>query len=109
MIDIISIAGKQYVVKPGAVVTVPHLDLEKDAKVECDGILSGKKVSAVVIDQIKDDKIIIRKFHNKTRYRRTQGHRQALTRIRIAKDVVKAEPKKAEVEVNEVKEAVIAA
>lgn len=42
-------------------------------------------VSAKLVRQFKDKKIVVRKYHSKTRYRRKIGHRQQLTEIKIEK------------------------
>lgn len=45
--------------------------------------LSKVKVSAEVLGSVKGEKVSIVKFKNKTGYRKRQGHRQWLTRIKI--------------------------
>ncbi len=45
--------------------------------------LEGKKVTAEVLDQFKGKKVIIFKFKKRKRYRRTRGHRQNLTKVKI--------------------------
>jgi len=46
-------------------------------------LVSGGKVSAKVVAQGRDEKIIIVKFRRRKHYRRTQGHRQAFTEVEI--------------------------
>ena len=46
--------------------------------------LAGAKVSAEIVGEEKGVKIKVFKYKNKTRYRRTTGHRQKYTAIRIA-------------------------
>jgi large subunit ribosomal protein L21 len=46
-------------------------------------IISGAKVEATVVDQIKGPKVISFKYSPKKRYRQKKGHRQQYTRIRI--------------------------
>ena len=41
------------------------------------------KVSAKVVSQGRDEKIMIIKFRRRKHYRRTQGHRQAFTEVEI--------------------------
>lgn len=53
--------------------TVTH-DADKLAKV---------KVSAEVVDELRGPKIVIQKYKNKTGYKKRQGHRQDLTRLKI--------------------------
>lgn len=49
--------------------------------------VSGAKVTARILGQGKADKIIVRKYKAKVRYRRKLGHRQQFTRVRIEKIV----------------------
>jgi large subunit ribosomal protein L21 len=54
-----------------------------------------------VLSHGKGDKVMIFKFHRRKHYRKTQGHRQSFTEIKIedinGKGAVKAEAKKADV------------
>jgi len=45
--------------------------------------LSGARVTAEVVAAEKGPKITIMKFKNKTGYRKRQGHRQKLTRVKV--------------------------
>ena len=45
--------------------------------------LSGASVTAQVVAEGKGPKITILKYKNKTGYRKRQGHRQRLTRVKI--------------------------
>lgn len=45
--------------------------------------LAGIKVEARVLKQGRAKKIIVFKYHNKTRYRKKQGHRQPFTEVEI--------------------------
>lgn len=98
MYAVIETGGKQYRVKPGDLLEVERLPAEPGATVELDRVLmiggdgepaigaplvEGARVVAEVVDQVKADKIIVYKFKAKVRYRRKQGHRQRLTRLRI--------------------------
>ena len=94
---VIKTGGKQYVVAPGNVIKVeklPHNAGDKFAfdKVlliaDGDNVSLGKpyydaKVSAELIAQDRLKKVITRKYHNKTRYRNTKGHRQHISVVRI--------------------------
>jgi len=99
MIAVIATGGKQYLVKSGDVVKVEKLKGEKGDKVVFDKVLleikdnnaevgnpylSGVKVSAEIIDQLRAPKVRVEKFKNKTRYHKVYGHRQAYTKIKIA-------------------------
>ena len=95
---IIKTGGKQYRVSPGDVIEVEKLEGKPGDAVTFGNVLlqktdadlvvgapfvQGLSVSGKVVDQFKHDKIRVMKFKAKVRYRRTQGHRQQLTRVRI--------------------------
>jgi len=97
-IAIIKTGGKQYKVKAGQVIKVEKLtaDIGKPVKFETlmvadtDGkeVNLGKpslkeKVSGKIMDQGRDKKITVIKYKNKTRYKRTLGHRQSFTKVEI--------------------------
>ncbi|MCL1964008.1 MAG: 50S ribosomal protein L21 [Firmicutes bacterium] len=97
MYAIIETGGKQYRVQQGDVIFVEKLDLAPDAAVDFDVLLlsqdkgltvgrptvSGAKVSAKVLGQVKGEKIIVFKYKSKKNYRRKQGHRQPYTKLEI--------------------------
>lgn len=94
---IIQTGGKQYRVAEGDLIDVEKLDVEagKDAKLDvllfADGdkvqlgspLLSGASVTAEVVEQTKDDKVVAFKFKRRKGYHRTVGHRRQLTRLKI--------------------------
>jgi len=43
----------------------------------------GEKVSGEVLETFKDDKVTVVKYKNKTRYKKTTGHRQLQTMVKI--------------------------
>jgi len=45
--------------------------------------VGGAIVTATVVREGRGDKIIVYKYHNKKRYRRTQGHRQDYTYLTV--------------------------
>ena len=45
--------------------------------------LAKVKVTAEVLNDLRGPKIIIQKYKNKTGYKKRQGHRQDLTRIKV--------------------------
>ena len=47
--------------------------------------LDGAKVTAKVLKQGKDKKILVYKYKSKANYRRRQGHRQPYTKVSIEK------------------------
>lgn len=98
MFAVIKTGGKQYKVQQGDVLQVEKLGLEKETTITFDEVLlieDGKKtligtpfvdkakVHAVIIENFKDDKIIVFKKKRRKQYRRTRGHRQELSRVRI--------------------------
>jgi large subunit ribosomal protein L21 len=99
MYAIVKVAGCQYLVKEGDVVTVPHLQSEPGSTVPLDVLflrtddkaivgsptVLGAEVRAEVVDHIRASKITIYKFIRRENYRRKKGHRQQLTRVKIAR------------------------
>jgi large subunit ribosomal protein L21 len=96
---VIRTGGKQYRVKVGDVIDVeklpaddgadlsfePLLVVEDDGTVRSQaGDLAGASVSATVVDQHRGKKIRIFTYKNKTGQQRHMGHRQSLTRLRVA-------------------------
>jgi large subunit ribosomal protein L21 len=100
---IIKTGGRQYRVAEGDTVDVDLLDLEPgktatfEALMHVDGDKishgSGTKVTAEVVEQRKDKKVIAFKFKRRKGYHRTVGHRRKLTRLKIKS--VGGSPKKA--------------
>ena len=65
-------------------VVLPALLLVDGATVTSDSeTLAGVTVSAEVLAHTRGPKIEILKYKNKTGYRKHQGHRQALTQLRV--------------------------
>jgi len=95
---IVKSGGKQYKVSEGAIVKVEKLFAEPGERVILDQVLliqsdegvkigtpllADAKVTAKVVEQGKDKKIVVFKYKKRKNYRRKQGHRQAYTRIKI--------------------------
>ena len=95
---IIKTGGKQYRVTEGDHLNVEKLDIEEgnetifeDVLMITDGktiklgdpIIEGAKVTAKVVDQFRDKKVIAFKYKKRTGYHRTKGHRRHLTRLEI--------------------------
>jgi large subunit ribosomal protein L21 len=95
---IIKTGGRQFRVEEGDTVDVDRLDVEPgktatfgDVLLFADGkdvshgnpIISGAKVTAEVVEQRKDKKIVAFKYKRRKGYHRTVGHRRKLTRIKI--------------------------
>ena len=97
MYAVVETGGKQYQVSEGTTLEVERLDAEVGETVELDRVLlindgevtvgrplvEGAKVRATVLAQGKGPKITVLKYKRKNRYRKKQGHRQHLTRIRV--------------------------
>ena len=92
MFAIFKTGGKQYKVQKGEVLSVEKVDADKEIVFEevlmagdkvGTPFVAGAKVKAEVVDQIRDDKVIVFKKKRRQNYRRKQGHRQYLTVIKI--------------------------
>lgn len=95
---VIQTGGKQYRVAAGDVIDVEKLDVEAGAEAKFEEVLlvsdgatvsvgaplvKGAAVTAEVVEQFKDDKVIAFKFKRRKGYHRTVGHRRQLTRLKI--------------------------
>ncbi|MGB0554462.1 MAG: 50S ribosomal protein L21 [Alphaproteobacteria bacterium] len=109
MFAVIKSGGKQYKVAKNDVIRVEKLDAEAGASIDLNEVLmvgddksqtvgvplvDGASVSATVLEQMRDRKIIIFKKKRRQNYRRKNGHRQHLTVLRID-DILAAGKKKA--------------
>jgi len=98
MYAVIETGGKQYRVAPGDTLQVEKLVGEAGAAIEFDKVLavgtdSGElltgaaaataKVTASIAKQGRGDKELVFKFKRKKQYKKTIGHRQYLTTIKI--------------------------
>jgi large subunit ribosomal protein L21 len=72
-------------VDPGKTATFGEVLLYADGKhlTHGDPLISGAKVTAEVIEQRKDKKVIAFKYRRRKGYHRTVGHRRKLTRVKI--------------------------
>jgi len=100
MYAIVETGGRQYRVEPGALVQVERLPGEVGSAVELSqvrlvhgdaGVLvgqpvvNGAKVTAEIVDQGRTRSIIVFKKQRRKNYRRTKGHRQQFTKLRITR------------------------
>jgi large subunit ribosomal protein L21 len=95
---IIKTGGRQYRVAEGDTIDVDLLDVEpgktatfREVLMFTDGknlthgapLISGARVTADVLEQRKDKKVIAFKYKRRKGYHRTVGHRRRLTRVKI--------------------------
>ena len=94
---IIRTGGKQFRVEKGAKVRVPSMKDEVGASVELDvlattdgkstkvgaPLMDGAKVTATVVDHGREPKIVVFKKKRRKQYKRTKGHRQGFTTLKI--------------------------
>jgi large subunit ribosomal protein L21 len=94
---IVRAGGRQEKVEVGSIVVLDRIAGDKDGNVELapvlfvDGdkithdakALAKIKVVGEVLGDERGPKIVIQKFKNKTGYKKRQGHRQELTRLKI--------------------------
>ena len=97
MYAIVNIAGQQFKVKDGQQIYVHRLKdeagkkvefsdivlTENDGKVKIGAPIKGAKVTAKVIEHLKDDKVLVFKKKRRKGYKKMNGHRQYLTKIQI--------------------------
>ena len=103
MYAIIRTGGKQYRVEPGDVVRLERLAGEVGSAVTIEDVLfvggdgqarvgsprlDSVSVVGTVVEQDRDAKIRVFKYKKRKHYRRTRGHRQSFTAVRI--DAVRA-------------------
>ena len=106
MYAVVKTGGKQYRVAKDDVLTVEKLDGDAGARVELSEVLAmddgkgltvgaplvdGARVAAEVLEQKKGDKVVIFKKKRRKNYRRSKGHRQQLTVIRITDVLAKGQ------------------
>ena len=93
---IIQAGGKQFRVSEGDVVQVPSLTAEVGSSVEFDALLAadgdeikigesleGQRVTGTVVEHGRAQKIIVFKKKKRKQYKKTHGHRQNFTAVRI--------------------------
>ena len=97
---IIETGGKQYKVSASNILKVEKLDIKKGNKVEFKKVLlvnddktveigdptvSGAIVEGMLLDNIKDRKVIVFKKRRRQNSRKRYGHRQPLSKVQITK------------------------
>ena len=98
MYAVIETGGKQLKVSEGETVLVEKLDGEVGSDFVFDKVMAvvdddntkigtpyvdGSKVSATIVKQDKNKKVIVFKYRSKTNYRKKTGHRQPYTKVTI--------------------------
>ena len=101
---VIETGGKQYKVSASNILKVEKLDIPKGKKIEFKKVLlinddkttevgnptiSGAMVEGLLLDNIKDKKILVFKKRRRQNSRRKYGHRQPLSKIQIIKILTK--------------------
>lgn len=95
---IIQLQGKQYQVAEGETLVVDRLETEPGQKITVTDVLlvndgnkamvgsplvKDAKVTLKVTDHVRGEKIDVFKYKSKSRYRRSQGHRQAQSALEV--------------------------
>lgn len=97
MYAVIETGGKQYRVAPGDTVRVETIPFETGESIELGNLLAvgrdgefltgdaiaNARVSATVVGQGRGDKLVVFKFKRKKQYKRTYGHRQNYTELKV--------------------------
>jgi large subunit ribosomal protein L21 len=97
MYAVIETGGKQYRVAPGDTVRVDKLAGEVGAKVELGKVVAlvdngavttgdsaaAAKVLGTITEQDRAKKVLVFKFKRKKQYKRTIGHRQNFTELKV--------------------------
>jgi len=96
---VIRSGGKQYRVTPGQTLRLEKLEGEAGSKIQLGNVLMvedggniqtgaplpNASVEATIIETDRSDKVLVFKKKRKKQYRRTRGHRQDFTAVRIEK------------------------
>ncbi len=106
MFAVIKTGGKQYRVSPQDIIRVERLSSPAGEVVELTDVLAmgredgvklgqplveGARVAATVLEHYRDDKIIVFRKQRRKNFRRTKGHRQHQTVLRIEEILAEGE------------------
>jgi large subunit ribosomal protein L21 len=95
---VIQTGGKQYRVAEGDRLQIEKLETEEGGEVRFNNVLlladgervsvgkptvSGAVVTGKILKQDRHDKVIVFRYHSKTRQRKKKGHRQPFTEVEI--------------------------
>tara|TARA_Y100000590_G_scaffold293297_1_gene330341 strand:- start:206 stop:670 length:465 start_codon:yes stop_codon:yes gene_type:complete len=115
---VIETGGKQYKVSASNILKVEKLNIQKGKKVEFKKVLlvnddkttevgnptiSGAIVEGLLLDNIKDKKILVFKKRRRQNSRKKYGHRQLLSKIQITKILSKGGKVISEIKVDKIK------
>jgi large subunit ribosomal protein L21 len=99
MYAVVAVGGKQYRVAPGDVIKVDTLAGDVGSEVEFSSVLAvmndsneltlgsalaEARVKGTIAEHGRGDKVIVFKFKRKKQYKRTIGHRQNYTAVRVS-------------------------
>jgi large subunit ribosomal protein L21 len=96
---IIETGGKQYRVAPGDVIRVEKLAGDVGSEIELPVKLafedsgepvSGGSLKATIVGNGRGDKVLVFKFKRKKQYKKTIGHRQSFTEVKVGDIVTEA-------------------
>ncbi|MCB9798620.1 50S ribosomal protein L21 [Candidatus Nomurabacteria bacterium] len=102
MLAVIETGGKQYIVKDGQALKIEKLEAAEGDKITFDKVLllaaedgsdvqigtpylDGVTIDAQVEMQGRSKKVRVVKYKRKVRYKRTRGHRQHFTKVKVEK------------------------
>jgi large subunit ribosomal protein L21 len=95
---ILRTGGKQYRAEAGTQLTIEKIAGDRGANVEFGDVLlvshdgavhvgtptvAGAKVTGTIVEQTRDNKVLVHKYRRRKNSRKTIGHRQSITRVRI--------------------------
>ena len=115
---IIETGGKQYKVSASNILKVEKLDIKKGNKVEFkkvllvnddktveigDPMITGAVVEGMLLENIKDRKVIVFKKRRRQNSRKRYGHRQPLSKVQITKILSKNGKVVAQIKDSEIK------
>ncbi len=98
MYAVIQTGGKQYRVQPGEEIEIERLPWDIGVELELNNVLAvakdqdqmltgselaNAKVLATIVGHGRGEKVIVFKFKRKKQYKRTIGHRQNFTRLKV--------------------------
>ncbi|HOK35022.1 MAG TPA: 50S ribosomal protein L21 [Candidatus Paceibacterota bacterium] len=100
MFAVVKIGAKQYLVKPGQKIKIEKIKNKKEGEeVVFDQVLllenekgeieigqpylENKTLKGKILETGRDKKVVVFRYHNKTRYRKKKGHRQEFMKVEI--------------------------